>query len=334
MTGEQGTIRPLAGDAPDGSTVAGVTNDSTREEVTMPSDEIYRAIVDNLYEGVYFVDMDRRITYWNRGAERITGYGAHEVVGRPCAENLLVHVDGTGRCLCIGSCPLVDVMQQRCDHMEDQMFVRHKEGHRVAVAVSITLIRDGNGFPIGAAEVFRETKGHDQDALLIESLKRETLIDVLTGLPNRRYLQMNLAASMAEYERHGIGFGLVFADVDRFKQVNDTYGHDVGDRILQLVGNTMGHCMRAYDMVGRWGGEEFLALIRFADEEQFRHVAEKLRAMVASAFITHGDEQIAVTVTLGATHIRPGDTQETLVSRADRLMYEGKQAGRNRVQFG
>ncbi len=306
----------------------------TGKELPIPSDKVYRTIVDNLYEGVYFVDMDRRITYWNRGAERITGYPAREVVGRQCSENLLVHVDEGGRCLCSGSCPLVDVMQQHCDHKEDQMFVHHKDGHRVPVSVSITLIRDRDGRPIGAAEVFRETKGHDQSVLQIESLKRETLIDVLTGLPNRRYLQMNLSGSLAEYERHGIGFGLVFADVDHFKQVNDTYGHEVGDRVLQLVGTTMGHCMRAYDMVGRWGGEEFLAIIRFADEEQFRHVAEKLRAMVASTFLTHGEEKLAVTITLGATHVRPGDTPETLVSRADRLMYQGKQAGRNRVQFG
>jgi len=300
----------------------------------MPSDEIYRSIVDNLYEGVYFVDMDRRIIYWNSGAERITGYSSEDVVGRLCSDNLLVHVDEKGRCLCIGSCPLVDVMQQRCGHKEDQMFVHHKDGHRVPVEVSITLIRDRDGIPIGAAEVFRETRGIDHDLLMIEELKRETLVDVLTGLPNRRYLQMNIAGSLAEYERHGIGFGLVFADVDHFKQFNDTYGHEVGDMVLKLVGTTMGNCMRAYDMVGRWGGEEFLAIIRFADDEQFRHVAEKLRSMVEQSFLGHGDEHLKVTITLGATHVRPGDTMDTLVSRADRLMYAGKEAGRNRVHFG
>lgn len=300
----------------------------------MPSDEIYRSIVENLYEGVYFVDMDRRITYWNKGAERITGYTAEEVVGRLCSDNLLVHVNETGTCLCTAACPLVDVMQQRCYHKDDQMYLHHKDGHRVPVSVSISLIRDHAGVPIGAAEIFAEKPGLDHDAGLIESLKRETLLDALTGLPNRRYLQMNLTGNLAEYERHGLGFGLVFADVDHFKQFNDTYGHDVGDKVLRLVGATMGNCMRAYDMVGRWGGEEFLAIIRFTDEEQFRHVAEKLRTMVEGTFLTHGDERLTVTMTLGATHVQPGDTAESLVGRADRLMYEGKQAGRNRVFFG
>jgi diguanylate cyclase (GGDEF)-like protein/PAS domain S-box-containing protein len=295
---------------------------------------MFKSIVDNIYEGVYFVDLDRRIIYWNRGAERITGFTAAEMVGKFCADNLLVHVDELGRCLCTSACPLVDVMQQKCVHNSDQMFVHHKAGHRLPVAVSISLIRDDSGAPIGAVEIFSERSTLDQDLQLIETLKRDSLIDALTGLPNRRYLQMNLTGSLAEFERHGIGFGLVFADVDNFKQFNDSYGHDVGDRVLKLVGNTMGNCMRAYDMVGRWGGEEFLATIRFTDTEQFRTVAEKLRVMVEQSFFMHGDERLQVTITLGATHVRPGDTAESLVNRADQLMYAGKQAGRNRVQYG
>ncbi len=299
----------------------------------MLTNELLRSIVDNLHEGVYFVDMDRRITYWNKGAELITGYSAAEVVGNHCADNLLVHLDDCGKCLCTDECPLVDVIKQKCSHRDDHIYLHHKAGHRVPVTVSISLIRNEHGEPIGAAEVFHQTKASDQDAKLIESLKKETLIDMLTELPNRRHLQMNLTGSLAEYERHGNGFGLVFADVDHFKQFNDTYGHDIGDKVLLLVGKTMANCVRAYDIVGRWGGEEFLAIIRFADEEQFIQVAEKLRYMVEKSFLMHGNEQLNVTITLGATHVRSGDTLESLVNRADRLMYEGKRAGRNRVHF-
>jgi diguanylate cyclase (GGDEF)-like protein/PAS domain S-box-containing protein len=290
--------------------------------------------MDNLHEGVYFVDQDRRITYWNKGAERITGYSAAEVVGTHCADNILVHTDEAGKCLCTSNCPLQEVIQQKCVHRDDQVFLHHKAGHRIPVSVSISLIRDMNGVPIGAAEIFSLTKKTEQDTRLIETLRKETLVDVLTELPNRRHLQMNLTGSLAEYERHGNGFGLVFADVDHFKQFNDTYGHDVGDTVLRFVGNTMANCIRAYDVVGRWGGEEFLAIIRFTDEQQFLQVAEKLRLMVAESFLKHGPDRLHVTITMGATHVRPGDTVETLVNRADRLMYQGKQAGRNRVFYG
>jgi len=300
----------------------------------MPTDVMFKNIVDNIYEGVYFVDLERRITYWNKGAERITGYTAAEVVGRTCADNMLVHMDEAGKCLCTTACPLVDAMQQCCSHSTGQMYLHHKEGHRVAVSASISMISDDNGVPVGAVEMFSEKQALDQDRQLIEDLKREALIDLLTGLPNRRYLQMNLTGSLAEYERHHIGFGLVFADVDHFKKFNDNYGHEVGDRVLRLVGNSMESCMRAYDMVGRWGGEEFLTIIRFTDEAQFRSVAEKLRLMVANSFLSCEDRQLAVTITLGATMVRPGDTIESVVKRADQLMYAGKQAGRNRVHFG
>jgi len=299
----------------------------------MLTNEFHKSVLDNLYEGVYFVDLERRITYWNKGAERITGYSAAEVVGKKCADNLLVHIDESGKCLCTADCPLVDVMKQNCCHKDDQVYLHHKAGHRVPVSVSISLIQDTDGVPLGAAEVFYETKNIDKDAQLIQSLKRETLIDMLTGLPNRRYLQMNLTGALAEYERHGIGFGLLFIDVDHFKGFNDAYGHEVGDSLLKLVGTTMENCMRAYDMIGRWGGEEFLAIIRFTDEQQLLLVADKLRTMVANSFLLHENEPLNVTITLGATHVRPGDTLETVVDRADRLMYKGKQAGRNRVNF-
>lgn len=296
--------------------------------------ELFKTIVDSLHEGVYFVNLDRQITYWNKGAERITGYSPEDVVGHSCADNILVHIDETGKCLCIGCCPLVETMMQGCNHKMDQVYLHHKGGHRVPVAVSVSLIRNQEGAPIGAVEVFSEKTSLDYNQQLIEDLKREALIDQLTGLPNRRYLEMNLGGSMAEFQRHQVGFGLIFIDVDHFKRVNDRYGHDVGDKVLRLVGTTMENCMRPYDMVGRWGGEEFVAIIRFVDTEQFKTAAEKLRTLVESSFLTQDGERLSVTVTLGATHVRPDDTVESLLKRADQLMYEGKQAGRNRVVFG
>jgi diguanylate cyclase (GGDEF)-like protein len=225
-------------------------------------------------------------------------------------------------------------MQHQCEHKNDQIYLHHKDGHRVPVAVSVSLIRDENGMSVGAAEVFSEIAGIDDEALMIEALKRESLIDMLTSLPNRRYLQTHLAGSMLEFERHGIGFGVIFADVDHFKAFNDTYGHAVGDDVLRLVGTTLGGCMRAYDMVGRWGGEEFLAVVHFADEYQLRLVAEKLRMLVEQSFLSHAGERLQVTMTFGVTRVKPGDTVEALLGRADRLLYEGKAAGRNRAQFG
>ena len=99
-----------------------------------PSEDLYRTIVENMHDGLYFVDRERRITYWNRGAERITGYSAAEVVGTSCADNILVHVDALGRQLCQGSCPLIAAMADGAAH-EAEVFLHHKQGHRLPVWV-------------------------------------------------------------------------------------------------------------------------------------------------------------------------------------------------------
>ncbi|MBZ0156918.1 MAG: sensor domain-containing diguanylate cyclase [Alphaproteobacteria bacterium] len=289
----------------------------------------YKDLLDNLYEGVYFVDTGRKITYWNKGAERISGYSASEVVGSRCADNILVHIDERGKELCKHGCPLVSAMLNGKSHCEDRVYLHHKSGHRVPVAVSVSTIRDPGGTAVGAIEVFRDTDSRTLDPQLIEDLKRAALLDTLTGLPNRRYIEMKLSASFEELRRHGIPFGVLFADIDHFKRINDTYGHSAGDNVLKMVGSTLHGNMRAYDMVGRWGGEEFIAVVSHVDRDQLLVVADKLRSLVEHSFLSHGDIVIRVTATMGATLARPDDTQESLLERADRLLYRGKSCGRN-----
>jgi PAS domain S-box-containing protein len=127
----------------------------TRPEWTVGSDEFYKQLLDNLYDGVYFVDRDRRITYWNRAAEKLTGFSADEVVGRSCFDNILNHVDACGTDLCHGRCPLSFTMEDGCSREAD-VFLRHKRGHRVSVSVRATPISDDQGRIVGAIEIFSD----------------------------------------------------------------------------------------------------------------------------------------------------------------------------------
>ena len=110
----------------------------------MPSEDLYRDLVENMHDGIYFVDRERRITYWNKGAERITGYSAAEVVGKSCADNILVHVDALGRQLCKGSCPLVASMADGAPH-EAEVYLHHKQGHRLPVWVRTSPLPAADG---------------------------------------------------------------------------------------------------------------------------------------------------------------------------------------------
>lgn len=118
-------------------------------------DRFYKTILDNLFDGVYFVDSERRITYWNKGAERISGFFEAEVLNLACYDNILNHVDETGKRLCLDGCPLAEVLKDGIPR-QAEVFLRHKAGHRVPVAVRITPVYEGNTI-VGAVEIFSDT---------------------------------------------------------------------------------------------------------------------------------------------------------------------------------
>jgi diguanylate cyclase (GGDEF)-like protein/PAS domain S-box-containing protein len=296
----------------------------------MPSEELYRDIVENMSDGIYFVDRERRITYWNKGAERITGYSAAEVVGKSCADNILVHVDAIGRQLCQGSCPLIASMDDGAAH-EAEVYLHHKLGHRLPVWVRTSPLRAADGGFAGAVEVFTEVSSRQALQEQVEELKKLALVDALTGLPNRRHLEAQLHSRLEELRRSGVGFGLLFMDIDHFKQFNDRYGHDVGDQVLAVVASTLSLSVRPFDVVCRWGGEEFAGIFPHTDTPTLQGIAERLRILAAHSQIVTGSGVVTLTVSIGGTLARPEDSSAALVKRADTLMYASKTQGRNRV---
>lgn len=293
-------------------------------------ESFYRKLLDSLTDGVYFVDRDRRITSWNHGAQRITGYSGEEVVGSYCWDNLLRHVDGEGRELCHAGCPLAQTVADGRDR-ETDVALLHKGGHRVPVKVRAVAIRDASGEIIGAVETFQDETEHQETRQRAEELQRLAFLDPLTGVGNRRWAEAELASRLREAQRHGFTFGLLFVDIDRFKAVNDRHGHETGDAVLRLVARTLRHAARGHDFVGRWGGEELVVLAAHCPGPAFGAVAERFRVLVESSRATTPSGPVSVTVSIGAALARPDDTPETLVARADALMYRAKAEGRNRV---
>jgi diguanylate cyclase (GGDEF)-like protein/PAS domain S-box-containing protein len=296
--------------------------------------DLYRSILDNLYDGVYFTNRKREILYWNKGAERITGYASDEVVGHSCRDNLLNHVDAKGVQLCLGLCPLAACMVDGRPR-EAEVFLHHAAGHRVPVWVRVMPLRDAQGQIVGAVEVFSEATGALADRHELRELRRAVRTDPLTGISNRQGLEGRLRGVLAEIEHHQGTAGLLFMDLDGFKKVNDTYGHDVGDQVLRMVAATLRHNVRKIDTVGRWGGEEFVVLLPdVPTAEELEAIAEKLRMLVAHSRLDLPAAHLSVTISVGATLFLPADTPSSVVHRADQLMYRSKRAGGNRVSVG
>jgi two-component system cell cycle response regulator len=181
------------------------------------------------------------------------------------------------------------------------------------------------------ARVRNQLRRRRYQELLRESLDRSlelAVTDALTGLRNRRYVRRHLDGLL----RSGAAVAVLLLDVDRFKPLNDHYGHAAGDQALRAVADTLREHLRAVDIVARYGGEEFLVVMAGAGEEEAAAVAERLRLAIAQTRIAVGAESLAVTVSLGTAVTRGTTDADRLVAAADAAMYRAKQQGRNRVE--
>lgn len=277
------------------------------------------------------LDTDDRIVLWNAPCEILTGYTAGETVGRGCSDELLMHVDSTGHRLCFDSCPM-KAARSDGKPRQAEIYLHHKEGHRVPVRVHISPLRASTGEIVGAVQSFVDMSDKIAALEQVRRLQDLAYLDTLTGLANRRFLEEALDARLNESGRYGWTLGVIMMDIDHFKAVNDTYGHEAGDRVLQTVARTLRGATRSYDLVGRWGGEEFLAILTNTSPEDLLAIAERYRALVEQSDVLYKRKRLRVTISLGGTLADPRlDTFSSVVARADQLLYESKRLGRNRV---
>ena len=286
-------------------------------------------LVEHIPQGIYLVDRERRIQAWNAAAERLTGFKKEEVMGRWCGDGVLEHVNEEGQPMCGERCPLLLAAQLGVD-CEADVFLHHKDGHRVPVHVRAGVIRDESGRVTGMAETFTDNTERLEGLERVRKLERMALLDALTGIGNRRYSEQMIQESIDNLHRNGTPFGLVMADIDHFKAMNDCHGHEAGDAVLKMVGSTMESNLRSFDFAGRWGGEEFIVVVHNAVRLETERVAKRLLKMVERSFLQRGDDRLKVTISAGVTQARPADTMESLYQRADNLLYRAKAAGRNR----
>jgi len=287
-------------------------------------------ILDVLEEGAYTVDRQRHITYWNKAAEKISGYAELVVKGSRCSDNILCHVTAEGKVLCTDGCPLRATIEDGASR-EIEAYLHHKDGHRVPVFIRSAPLKNDDGVIVGAIELFSEKT--DRSALLeeLEQLRHENLVDALTRLGNRRYLEIISEARLASFRDRDVGFALLMLDIDHFKNVNDSYGHQAGDKVLQMTAKSVLGAIRPLDTAIRFGGEEIVVLCPNCGSEEARTIAERIRILISHAWIDGEDgARISVTVSVGGSISRKGDDLAAMLKRADARMYQCKKDGRNR----
>lgn len=291
---------------------------------------LYETLLQNLHDGVFFIDKEEKISFWNLGAEKITGYSKSETIGKKCSDKIIICIDEKGTSLCDELCPVKHTLSDGTPR-QHEVYLHHKDGHRAPALIRAFPIHDEEGNTIGAAEVFYDNSPKVVLPQRTRELAQMSLLDPLTEVGNKSYLEMHLNTRIEEMKRYQIPFGILFIDIDNFKGVNDEYGTLVGDKILMMVAQTISNNIRFFDIVGRWGGEEFIVSVLNVDEAKLNLVANKLRLLIGQSTIIIRDRLHGVTVSIGATKARSRDTVESLTQRANKLMLQSKRLGKNLV---
>ena len=295
----------------------------------MKMEQLYWDILNNLQDGVYFADTERRIHFWNKAAEDIPGYTSEEILGKQYHDSKLNHIDAEGRPLCVVGCPLFGTIvdgDQRTAHV----FVRHKDGFRIPISVNTFPIKQ-DGEIVGAVEVFTQSSPKVYDDDLVKQLSRSAIHDALAILPNRRYLESFLEYKLSEYARFGRLCAALFADIDNFSAFNNTHGHRTDDTVLRNVAASLKSSMRSTYLVGRWSGEEFAGIYSISKPSEAVIIAEKFRHLIECTDVEQGGNMLHVSVSVGISVAHNGNNVHSIIERADSLTYESKRIGKNRV---
>ena len=176
------------------------------------------------------------------------------------------------------------------------------------------------------AELERESRTLQQS---LQQEQRLAMIDALTGIANRAAYDARIEHEFLRWQRHGAPVSILAWDIDRFKSVNDAYGHKAGDKVLRVIGQHLAQHVRGTDFVARYGGEEFVMILVGTAAEQAMIAADKIRNGIASIGFHFRDRPVTVTASCGITTFRGGDTPDTIFDRADKALYRAKDAGRN-----
>ena len=165
----------------------------------------------------------------------------------------------------------------------------------------------------------------------LEESEAKALVDALTNVLNRNAYNMKIGELVHEYKRYNEEWALLVLDIDHFKKFNDTYGHKIGDKVLKSVAATISNSIRVSDHIFRYGGEEFVVILSRINKETTKNLSEKIRREVERDYLVDGDNELKVTMSIGATIITPEDTEASLFERADKALYQAKQNGRNQI---
>src|ERR1700730_1771167 len=301
----------------------------TAEEMLSTERERAQVTLNSIGDAVLSTDMEGNVTYLNAVAEEITGWTHEEAAGKP-VEVVFVIVDGVTRKPCAS--PLKTAIEKnKTVGLTPNCVLLRRDGTEFAIDDSAAPIHDRQGQVTGAVIVFHDVSVARAIGAEMSYLAQH---DTLTDLPNRILLQDRLHQAIALASRNSTLVGVLFLDLDDFKEINDSVGHAFGDKVLQSVVNRLLTCVRASDTVSRLGGDEFVILLSEIKQPGDAGVkAGKILAAISAPFVIDS-HKVHITASIGvATYPNDSKDPEDLIKKADKAMYKAKEQGRNNYRF-
>ena len=308
-----------------------VSKQKKKAEITLSqSGDFLNTVFESINDPFNIIDRDYRIMKANESYARMRGKTVEQLIGKRCYEILQNRND-----VC-EDCSVKETFESSRPNAKEKL-VSFSGGSHVWIEIFTHPVFDENGNVTSVIEYTRDvTKRKRAEAerdILVDKLQYLSRTDDLTGLLNRRALIEKLEDEVRRTQRYKTHLSILICDIDYFKEINDSYGHDTGDRVLQIVSNLFKESLRSIDIIGRYGGDEFLVILPETSMDAAKEIAERIRSTIDNfRWEREGKEAIRTTLSLGVAEFDiDKETIDDLIKRADNALYMAKGGGRNRV---
>jgi len=286
-------------------------------------------LLENMHDAVIFVDSSLRIVLWNRAAERFTGIAASSIEHQHCWRSHVSLRDDHHKLVDEDDCPVMQAIRQGGQTLK-RLSITGRNQQVVEVDAHVVPVHGKNGITFGAAVLLHDASSQITLEQRVQCLHERATRDPLTQVANRAEFDRFFTMTVSDHMKRQLPCSLIICDIDHFKKVNDTFGHQAGDEVLVNFAALLRRNCRAGDLVARYGGEEFVMLCSDCDNSSATRKADEIRAELAELPLPALNGR-SVTASFGVTELQSGDTTDTMLRRADRGLYQAKENGRNCV---
>lgn len=293
----------------------------------------YIEILDQLFEPAYIIDNQQKILFWNKAAEKLTGYDAKSIVGKTCRNSEVVHTNENGEKLCLDQCPFQELIDKGKIN-ELSLFLNHKTGYRIPISIRLVPIINQNKKIIGAIEFFvkRDQFISDTRPDVIKELVKAAYIDSISGLPNKDYMESKIVKILNEAKLNPLDtqYGLLVIDIHNLQEFNNAGGLEAGDFLLKIIGQTLINNLEDSTdcFASRWYGGKFIIIINSNKLNTLLNWSNKFKTLIEQSIIM-GYEKQKIKVSIAGVVVYPEDTLQSLIKNLEQQLQVSKRQNNN-----